>query len=181
MVLPPACGSGAFFNAWYVPDLHRRPNRRAPANWAFQSSPVRPAAFIIHATSLRKHRAWIVVSGVPEGRAFKEFMRRVRRSWAEMTNPTRMPRASRVPKTSKISHGDHRGNPSRPRHDAGMTGSPPPSTHSKMASSAGIRRRSPLLRISSSCVWAWRGRGVSVFGVVASSSAKRIGGRTDTH
>jgi hypothetical protein len=40
---------------------------------------VRPAVFIIHATSPGNHQAWMAVSGVPEGKeAFKEFMRRVR-------------------------------------------------------------------------------------------------------
>jgi hypothetical protein len=39
---------------------------------------VRPAVFIIHATSPGSHQAWIAVSGVPEGKEhFKEFMRRV--------------------------------------------------------------------------------------------------------
>jgi hypothetical protein len=42
---------------------------------------VRPAAFLIHATSPGSHQAWIAVSGLPEGKdAFKEFMRRVRRA-----------------------------------------------------------------------------------------------------
>lgn len=42
---------------------------------------VRPAAFIIHATSPGNHQAWIAVSGVPEGKEhFKEFMRRVRKA-----------------------------------------------------------------------------------------------------
>jgi hypothetical protein len=42
---------------------------------------VRPAVFIIHATSPGNHQAWIAVSGVPEGKEqFKEFMRRVRRA-----------------------------------------------------------------------------------------------------
>src|ERR1700722_9609760 len=42
---------------------------------------VRPAAFLIHATSPGSHQAWIAVSGFPEGKeAFKEFMRRVRKA-----------------------------------------------------------------------------------------------------
>jgi hypothetical protein len=42
---------------------------------------VRPAVFIIHATSPGNHQAWIAVSGVPEGKeGFKEFTRRVRRA-----------------------------------------------------------------------------------------------------
>jgi RepB DNA-primase from phage plasmid len=42
---------------------------------------VRPAAFIIHATSPGSHQAWIAVSGLPDGKeAFKEFMRRVRKA-----------------------------------------------------------------------------------------------------
>jgi hypothetical protein len=42
---------------------------------------VRPATFIIHATSPGNHQAWIAVSGVPEGKEhFKEFMRRVRKA-----------------------------------------------------------------------------------------------------
>jgi hypothetical protein len=42
---------------------------------------VRPAAFIIHATSPGNHQAWIAVSGVPEGKeAFKEFTRSVRKA-----------------------------------------------------------------------------------------------------
>jgi RepB DNA-primase from phage plasmid len=42
---------------------------------------VRPAVFIIHATSPGNHQAWIAVSGVPEGKEhFKEFMRRVRKA-----------------------------------------------------------------------------------------------------
>jgi len=42
---------------------------------------VRPAVFIIHATSPGNHLAWMAVSGVPEGKeAFKEFTRRVRRA-----------------------------------------------------------------------------------------------------
>lgn len=44
---------------------------------AEQLDRVRPAVFIIHATSLGNHQAWIAASGVPEGKeAFKEFMRR---------------------------------------------------------------------------------------------------------
>ena len=40
---------------------------------------VRPAAFIIHATSPGSYQAWMAVSGLPEGKeAFKQFMRRVR-------------------------------------------------------------------------------------------------------
>jgi hypothetical protein len=47
---------------------------------AEQLERVRPAAFIIHATSPGSHQAWIAVSGLPEGKeAFKEFMRRVRK------------------------------------------------------------------------------------------------------
>ena len=42
---------------------------------------VRPAVFIIHATSPGNHQAWLAVSGIPEGKeAFKEFARRVRRA-----------------------------------------------------------------------------------------------------
>lgn len=42
---------------------------------------VRPAVFIIHATSPGSYQGWIAVSGVPEGKEqFKEFMRRVRRA-----------------------------------------------------------------------------------------------------
>ena len=42
---------------------------------------VRPAVFIMHATSPGNHQAWIAVSGLPEGReASKEFMRRVRKA-----------------------------------------------------------------------------------------------------
>jgi hypothetical protein len=42
---------------------------------------VRPAVFIIHATSPGNHQAWIAVSGIPEGKeAFKEFTRRVRKA-----------------------------------------------------------------------------------------------------
>jgi len=42
---------------------------------------VRPATFIIHATSPGNHQAWIAVSGVPEGKEnFKDFMRRVRKA-----------------------------------------------------------------------------------------------------
>jgi RepB DNA-primase from phage plasmid len=42
---------------------------------------VRPAVFIIHATSPGNHQAWIAVSGVPEGKEqFKEFTRRVRKA-----------------------------------------------------------------------------------------------------
>jgi hypothetical protein len=42
---------------------------------------VRPAAFIIHATSPGNHQAWIAVSGLPDGKeAFKVFMRRVRKA-----------------------------------------------------------------------------------------------------
>lgn len=42
---------------------------------------VRPAVFIIHATSPGSYQAWIAVSGVPEGKEhFKEFMRRVRKA-----------------------------------------------------------------------------------------------------
>lgn len=48
---------------------------------ADQLDRVRPAAFIIHATSPGSHQAWIAVSGLPEGKeAFKEFMRRVRKA-----------------------------------------------------------------------------------------------------
>jgi RepB DNA-primase from phage plasmid len=42
---------------------------------------VRPAAFLIHATSPGSHQAWFAVSGLPEGKEpFKEFMRRVRKA-----------------------------------------------------------------------------------------------------
>jgi hypothetical protein len=42
---------------------------------------IRPAAFIIHATSPGNHQAWIAVSGLPDGKeAFKVFMRRVRKA-----------------------------------------------------------------------------------------------------
>jgi hypothetical protein len=42
---------------------------------------VRPAAFMIHATSPGNHQAWIAVSGLPDGKeAFKVFMRRVRKA-----------------------------------------------------------------------------------------------------
>jgi hypothetical protein len=42
---------------------------------------VRPAAFMIHATSPGNHQAWIAVSGLPGGKeAFKVFMRRVRKA-----------------------------------------------------------------------------------------------------
>jgi hypothetical protein len=48
---------------------------------ADQLDRVRPAAFIIHATSPGSHQAWIAVSGLPDGKeAFKEFMRRVRKA-----------------------------------------------------------------------------------------------------
>jgi hypothetical protein len=48
---------------------------------AEQLDRVRPAVFIIHATSPGSYQAWIAVSGVPEGKeAFKEFTRRVRRA-----------------------------------------------------------------------------------------------------
>jgi hypothetical protein len=48
---------------------------------ADQLKRVRPAVFIIHATSPGNHQAWIAVSGLPEGKeAFKEFMRRVRKA-----------------------------------------------------------------------------------------------------
>jgi hypothetical protein len=42
---------------------------------------IRPAAFIIHATSPGNHQAWIAVSGLPDGKElFKDFMRRVRKA-----------------------------------------------------------------------------------------------------
>jgi hypothetical protein len=42
---------------------------------------IRPAVFIIHATSPGNYQGWIAVSGVPEGKEqFKEFMRRVRKA-----------------------------------------------------------------------------------------------------
>jgi RepB DNA-primase from phage plasmid len=42
---------------------------------------VRPAAFMIHATSPGNHQAWIAVSGLPDGKeAFTIFMRRVRKA-----------------------------------------------------------------------------------------------------
>jgi hypothetical protein len=48
---------------------------------AEQLDRVRPAVFIIHATSPGNHQAWIAASGVPEGKeAFREFMRRVRKA-----------------------------------------------------------------------------------------------------
>ena len=48
---------------------------------AEQLDRVRPAVFIIHATSPGNHQAWMAVSGVPEGKeAFKAFTRRVRRA-----------------------------------------------------------------------------------------------------
>ena len=48
---------------------------------AEQLDRVRPAVFIIHATSPGNYQAWIAVSGVPEEREqFKEFTRRVRRA-----------------------------------------------------------------------------------------------------
>jgi hypothetical protein len=47
----------------------------------YQLDRVRPAVFIIHATSPGNHQAWIAVTGVPEGKEqFKEFMRRVRKA-----------------------------------------------------------------------------------------------------
>jgi len=48
---------------------------------AEQLDRVRPAVFILHATSPGNHQAWIAVSGIPEGKeAFKEFTRRVRKA-----------------------------------------------------------------------------------------------------
>jgi hypothetical protein len=48
---------------------------------AEQLDRVRPAVFIIHATSPGNYQAWIAVSGVPEGKEqFKEFTRRVRKA-----------------------------------------------------------------------------------------------------
>ncbi|MGJ5813627.1 DNA-primase RepB domain-containing protein [Paludibaculum fermentans] len=42
---------------------------------------IRPAVFIIHATSPGSYQGWIAVSGVPEGKEqFKELMRRVRKA-----------------------------------------------------------------------------------------------------
>ena len=42
---------------------------------------VRPAVFIMHATSPGNYQAWIAVSGLPDGKAqFKEFVRRVRKA-----------------------------------------------------------------------------------------------------
>jgi hypothetical protein len=42
---------------------------------------IRPAAFIIHATSPGNYQAWVAVSGVPEAKeAFKAFTRRVRKA-----------------------------------------------------------------------------------------------------
>lgn len=42
---------------------------------------VRPAVFIIHATSPGNYQAWIALSGVPEGKeAFKDLTRRVRKA-----------------------------------------------------------------------------------------------------
>jgi hypothetical protein len=47
---------------------------------AEQLDRVRPAVFIIHATSPGNYQGWIAVSGVSEGKdAFKEFARRVRK------------------------------------------------------------------------------------------------------
>ncbi len=46
-----------------------------------QLDQVRPAAFIMHATSPGNYQAWIAVSGLPEGKGqFKDFMRRVRKA-----------------------------------------------------------------------------------------------------
>lgn len=48
---------------------------------AEQLDRIRPAVFIIHATSPGNYQAWIAVSGVPEGKQqFKEFTRRVRKA-----------------------------------------------------------------------------------------------------
>lgn len=48
---------------------------------AEQLDRVRPAVFIIHATSPGNYQAWIAVSGAPEGKEqFKEFTRRVRKA-----------------------------------------------------------------------------------------------------
>jgi len=48
---------------------------------AEQLDRVRPAVFIIHATSPGNYQAWIAVSGVSEGKEqFKEFTRRVRKA-----------------------------------------------------------------------------------------------------
>jgi hypothetical protein len=48
---------------------------------AQQLDRVRPAVFIVHATSPGNYQAWIAVSGVAEGKEqFKEFTRRVRRA-----------------------------------------------------------------------------------------------------
>ena len=42
---------------------------------------MRPAVFILHATSPGNYQGWIAVSGLPEGKEqFKEFMRRVRKA-----------------------------------------------------------------------------------------------------
>jgi hypothetical protein len=48
---------------------------------AGQLDRVRPAVFIIHATSPNNYQAWMAVSGVPDGKEqFKEFTRRVRKA-----------------------------------------------------------------------------------------------------
>jgi RepB DNA-primase from phage plasmid len=48
---------------------------------AEQLERVRPAVFLIHATSPGSHQAWIAVTGLPEGKGeFKQFMRRVRKA-----------------------------------------------------------------------------------------------------
>jgi len=42
---------------------------------------VRPAAFLVHATSPNNYQAWIAVSDAPQGKEqFKEFVRRIRRA-----------------------------------------------------------------------------------------------------
>jgi hypothetical protein len=64
---------------------------------------VRPAAFIIHATSPGNYQAWVAVSGVPEDKeAFKTLMRRVRKAVGVNANDKSASHATRLAGTENF-------------------------------------------------------------------------------
>jgi hypothetical protein len=68
-----------------------------------QLEQVRPAAFIIHATSPGNYQAWLAVSGVPEDKeAFKSLMRRVRAAVGVDANDKSASHATRLAGTENF-------------------------------------------------------------------------------
>jgi hypothetical protein len=70
---------------------------------AEQLERVRPAAFIIHATSPGNYQAWVAVSGVPEDKeAFRPLMRRVRKAVGVNANDKSASHATRLAGTENF-------------------------------------------------------------------------------